>query len=143
IIGICSALFIGYFFERAEPVSSAVRAFTTYRICDVGFMIAIVSVHELLGSTHISALQGAAALPGLAVTMIALMLLIAAFGKSAQLPFSAWLPRAMEGPTPSSALFYGSVSIHVGLYLLLRVSPLLEAAPLARTLGVVVGLTTA
>ncbi|MEY4643153.1 MAG: hypothetical protein RLZZ227_3147, partial [Pseudomonadota bacterium] len=143
IIGICSALFIGYFFEREEPVRSAVRAFTTYRICDAGFMIAIVAVHELLGSTRISGLQEAGALSGFAVTMIAMMLLLAAFGKSAQLPFSTWLPRAMEGPTPSSALFYGSVSIHVGLYLLLRTSPILEAAPLAQMLGIIVGVTTA
>jgi NADH:ubiquinone oxidoreductase subunit 5 (subunit L)/multisubunit Na+/H+ antiporter MnhA subunit len=143
IIGICSALFIGYFYEREEPVRSAVRAFTTYRLCDAGFLIAIVSVHELIGSTSISGLQGAAVLPGFTVTLIAMMLLLAAFGKSAQLPFSTWLPRAMEGPTPSSALFYGSVSIHVGLYLLLRTSPILEAAPLAQLLGIAVGVTTA
>lgn len=142
-IGICSALFIGYFYERDEPVRSAVRAFATYRICDAGFLVAIVAVHELLGTTSLSGLQGADALAGTTVTLIALMLLFAAFGKSAQLPFSSWLPRAMEGPTPSSALFYGSVSIHVGLYMLLRVSPVLEAAPLARGVGVVVGLATA
>ncbi|MGV3590416.1 MAG: proton-conducting transporter membrane subunit [Gammaproteobacteria bacterium] len=142
-IGICSALFIGYFYERAEPVRSAVRAFATYRICDAGFLVAIVAVHELLGTTSISGLQNAGALAGTAVTMIALMLLFAAFGKSAQLPFSSWLPRAMEGPTPSSALFYGSVSIHVGLYMLLRTAPVLEAAPLARAVGITVGIATA
>jgi hypothetical protein len=71
------------------------------------------------------------------------MLLLAAFGKSAQLPFSSWLPRAMEGPTPSSALFYGSVSIHVGLYLLLRTAPILEAAPIAQAVGISVGVATA
>ncbi len=142
-IGVCSALFIGYFYEREEPVRSSVRAFATYRICDAGFLVAIVSVHELLGSTSISGLQGAGELAGVTVTLIATMLLLAAFGKSAQLPFSSWLPRAMEGPTPSSALFYGSVSIHVGLFMLLRVSPILEAAPLARMLGIVVGVATA
>lgn len=142
-IGVCSALFIGYFYEREEPVRSAVRAFATYRICDAGFLVAIVSIHELLGSTSISGLQGANALAGVTVTLIAVMLLLAAFGKSAQLPFSSWLPRAMEGPTPSSALFYGSVSIHVGLFMLLRVSPILEAAPLAQGLGIVVGVFTA
>lgn len=142
-IGICSALFIGYFYEREEPVRSAVRAFTTYRICDAGFLVAIVAVHELLGTTRLSALDNADALAGTTVTMIALMLLFAAFGKSAQLPFSSWLPRAMEGPTPSSALFYGSVSIHVGLYMLLRVAPVLEAAPVAQAVGIVVGVATA
>jgi NADH-quinone oxidoreductase subunit L len=143
IIGICSALFIGYFYEREEPVRSAVRAFATYRICDAGFLVAIVAVHELIGTTSISGLQGAEALAGGTVTLIALMLLLAAFGKSAQLPFSSWLPRAMEGPTPSSALFYGSVSIHVGLYLLLRTAPILEAAPIARAVGISVGILTA
>ena len=64
-------------------------------------------------------------------------------GKSAQLPFSGWLPRAMEGPTPSSALFYGAVSIHAGLFLLLRVWPVLEVSFVARTVGVLVGLATA
>lgn len=142
-IGICSALFIGYFYEREEPVRSAVRAFATYRICDAGFLVAIVAVHELLGTTSISGLQGAGALAGTTVTLIALMLLLAAFGKSAQLPFSSWLPRAMEGPTPSSALFYGSVSIHVGLYMLLRTAPVLEAAPVARAVGITVGIATA
>ena len=142
-IGICSALFIGYFYEREEPVRSAVRAFTTSRICDAGFLVAIVSIHELLGSTSISGLMAAEDLGGVTVTLIAVMLMLAAFGKSAQLPFSSWLPRAMEGPTPSSALFYGSVSFHIGLFLLLRISPILEAAPVARALGIVVGIATA
>lgn len=142
-IGIASALFIGYFHERPEPVRSAIRAFATYRLCDVGFLVAIVSTHELLGSTRLSDMPQAGALPAIEVTVIAVLLLLAAFGKSAQLPFSAWLVRAMEGPTPSSALFYGAVSIHAGLYLLLRTSSLLEAAPLAAALGVTVGLLTA
>ena len=142
-IGICSALFIGYFYERAEPVRSALRAFTTYRICDAGFLVALVSIHELLGTTSISGLQNAGTLAVVPVTLISMMLMLAAFGKSAQLPFSSWLPRAMEGPTPTSALFYGSVSIHTGLYLLLRTSPLLEAAPLAQGMGIVVGIATA
>lgn len=142
-IGIASTLFIGFFHERAEPVRSAIRAFVTYRMCDVGFLIAIVLAHELLGSTRLSDLGRAADLPGVAVTLLGVLLLIAAFGKSAQLPFSGWLVRAMEGPTPSSALFYGGVSIHAGLFLLLRTSPVLDAAPLAAAFGVLVGLATA
>ncbi len=142
-IGIASTLFIGYFHERAEPVRSAVRAFATYRLCDVGFLLAIVAAHELLGSTRLSDLARADTLPAVEVTLIACLLLLAAFGKSAQLPFSGWLVRAMEGPTPSSALFYGGVSIHAGLYLLLRTSPLLEAAPLAAAFGATVGVLTA
>jgi NADH-quinone oxidoreductase subunit L len=143
LIGISSALFIGFFHERDEPVRSSVRAFATYRLCDAGLLIAMVTVHELLGSTRFSVLAGAQDLPVMESAAIAALFLLSAMGKSAQLPFSGWLPRAMEGPTPSSALFYGSVSIHAGLYLMLRVSPVLEAAPIVAALGVIVGIGTA
>jgi len=142
-IGIASALFIGFFHERAEPVRSAIRAFTTYRMCDVAFLVAIVATHELVGSTRLSDLGRAESLATLEVSVIAFLLLIAAFGKSAQLPFSGWLVRAMEGPTPSSALFYGGISIHAGLYLLLRTAPVLGMAPGAAAFGATVGLLTA
>ena len=143
LLGISSAFFIGFFQERNEPVRSAIRAFSTYRLCDAGFLIAMVSVHELLGSTRFSALPGAAALPGWEVSAIALLFLIAAMGKSAMLPFSGWLPRAMEGPTPSSALFYGALSIHMGLFLLLRIWPLFQISLAARVFAVIIGLLTA
>jgi NADH:ubiquinone oxidoreductase subunit 5 (subunit L)/multisubunit Na+/H+ antiporter MnhA subunit len=143
LVGISSALFIGFFHERDEPVRSSVRAFATYRLCDAGLLIAIVMMHELLGSTRLSALPQAAGLPAAEATALALLFLLSAMGKSAQLPFSGWLPRAMEGPTPSSALFYGAVSIHLGLYLMLRVAPVTDAAPLAAAAGVVIGVATA
>lgn len=143
MVGIASAMFIGYFHERDEPVRSSVRAFATYRFSDAGLLIATVTTFELLGSARFSALAGAAALPAGEASLIALLFLLSAMGKSAQLPFSGWLPRAMEGPTPSSALFYGAVSIHAGLFLLLRVWPVLEVSVLARSIGVVVGLATA
>jgi NAD(P)H-quinone oxidoreductase subunit 5 len=75
--------------------------------------------------------------------MIAMLLLVAVAGKSALLPFSGWLPRAMEGPTSSSAVYYGSLSIHAGCFLLLRFAPLLEQAPAARWLAAGLGLATA
>ncbi|MDP1860087.1 MAG: proton-conducting transporter membrane subunit [Gemmatimonadaceae bacterium] len=143
LIGISSALYIGFFYEREMPVRSSVRAFATYRLCDAGLLIAMVTTHELLGSTRLSALEGVHTLSPVAVTAIGALFLLSAMGKSAQLPFSGWLPRAMEGPTPSSALFYGAVSIHAGIYLLLRVAPVIHAAPLVAALGVVVGLSTA
>ncbi|MES2522118.1 MAG: proton-conducting transporter membrane subunit [Gemmatimonadota bacterium] len=143
LIGISSALFIGFFHERDEPVRSSVRAFATYRLCDAGLLIAMVTTHELLGSTLFSALNNAGSLPAIESAAVAALFLLSAMGKSAQLPFSGWLPRAMEGPTPSSALFYGSVSIHAGLYLMLRVSPALDVAPAVAALGVVVGVSTA
>jgi NADH:ubiquinone oxidoreductase subunit 5 (subunit L)/multisubunit Na+/H+ antiporter MnhA subunit len=143
LIGISSALFIGFFHERDEPVRSSVRAFATYRLCDAGLLIALVTTHELLGSTRLSALSNAGTLPVAESTAIALLFLLSAMGKSAQLPFSGWLPRAMEGPTPSSALFYGAISIHTGLYLMLRVAPVTDVAPLAAAVGVMVGVATA
>ncbi len=142
-IGISSALFIGFFHERPEPVRGAVRAFVTYRLCDLGFLVAIVTTHEHLGSTRLSDLAAVGRLPATEITIIGILLLVAAFGKSAQLPFSGWLVRAMEGPTPSSALFYGAVSIHCGLFLLLRTAPVLAASPVAAWTGVTVGLLTA
>ncbi len=143
MVGISSMLFIGFFHERQEPVRSSVRAFSIYRLCDAGFLFAIVVAHELLGSTRLSALPGAAALSATQATLFALLFLLAAIGKSAQLPFSGWLPRALEGPTPSSALFYGGVSIHLGLFLLLRVWPVMDVAPVAKGVGVAIGLATA
>src|SRR5262249_34884272 len=76
-------------------------------------------------------------------TIIAVLLIVAVACKSALLPFSSWLPRAMEGPTPSSAVYYGSLSIHAGCFLLLRAAPLLEQAPAARLLAGVLGAATA
>ena len=143
LIGVSSALFIGFFHERDEPVRSSVRAFTTYRLSDAGLLIATVSTFELLGSARFSTLTDAAQLPAAQSTALALLFILSAMGKSAQLPFSGWLPRAMEGPTPSSALFYGAVSIHAGLFLLLRVWPVLEVSPFARGVGILVGLSTA
>ena len=103
----------------------------------------MVTTHELLGSTRLSALAGIGALSPVAITAIGALFLLSAMGKSAQLPFSGWLPRAMEGPTPSSALFYGAISIHAGVYLMLRVSPVIAAAPMVAAMGVIVGLATA
>ena len=123
---------------------SSVRAFATYRLSDAGLLIATVTTFELLGSARFSALaERRARCRRAKSTVLALLFLLSAMGKSAQLPFSGWLPRAMEGPTPSSALFYGAVSIHAGLFLLLRVWPVLEVSPVARGVGVVVGLSTA
>lgn len=142
LIGIASAFFIGFFHERAEPVRSSIAAFATYRFADAGLLVATVTTFELLGSARFSAFADVGSLPAAEITVLALLFLLSAMAKSAQLPFSGWLPRAMEGPTPSSALFYGAVSIHAGLFLLLRVWPVLEHSPVARTVGVVVGLAT-
>ncbi|MFY2558695.1 proton-conducting transporter membrane subunit [Corallococcus terminator] len=145
-VGLASALLIGFFHERSAPLNAGLRAFGTYRLCDVGLLAGLVLLHHLTGTTEWSGAFGPHEGPHLAAlpaTALSLCLLLAAMGKSAQFPFGGWLPRAMEGPTPSSALFYGALSVHAGLYLLLRAAPLLEQAPLAKGALVVVGLLTA
>jgi NAD(P)H-quinone oxidoreductase subunit 5 len=87
--------------------------------------------------------SGTAALSPDHALLVGLLLLLAASGKSALVPFSGWLPRAMEGPTPSSAVFYGSLSVHLGAYLLLRVSPILEASLPLQIIVIAVGLVSA
>jgi NADH-quinone oxidoreductase subunit L len=145
IVGLTSALLIGFFHGRQEPVLNGLRTFVIYRVCDVGLLVGTVLIHHW---AHTAAFDDAfeyahTHLEGAAPTVVGLLMVFAAMGKSAQVPFSGWLPRAMEGPTPSSAIFYGALSIHAGAYLLLRMSPILERAPLACMALIVVGLTSA
>jgi NADH:ubiquinone oxidoreductase subunit 5 (subunit L)/multisubunit Na+/H+ antiporter MnhA subunit len=148
-IGISSALLIGFFHERTNAVRAALRAFTTYRICDIGLLVAGVVIHRAVGSGDFERLfvgswpHASCLVPPATATAVSLLLVFAALGKGAQVPFSNWLPKAMEGPTPSSAIFYGALSIHAGAYVLLRCEALLDAAPLARAALVVVGIGTA
>ncbi|MFM8707197.1 MAG: proton-conducting transporter membrane subunit, partial [Planctomycetia bacterium] len=149
LLGISSTLLIGFFFERGNAVRAAIRAFTTYRVCDVGLLAAAVLVHRAVGSGDFSRLfgenwpHGVCLVPAATATIVSLLLVFAAMGKSAQVPFSGWLPLAMEGPTPSSAIFYGALSIHAGAYVLLRCESLLEQAWPARLVLIVIGLGTA
>ncbi len=150
LVGLSSALLIAFFHERAVPVENGLRVWAIYRLADAAFLVAAVALHHLSGGGDFEGLMGKGSWPGgeAAVTSqqalgIGLLLLMAAAGKSALIPFSGWLPRAMEGPTPSSAIFYGSLSVHLGAYLLLRVSPLLDASPLLAWIVVALGVTTA
>jgi len=149
LVGLTSVLLIAFFQQRRGPVDNAMRAFVTYRACDIGLLVAAVFMHhDAHTAIFVEAFGGpwpagdatplAASAP-----LIAGLLLWAAMGKSAQVPLSGWLPRAMEGPTPSSAIFYGALSIHAGPYLLLRAAPLLDRAPLVSAAVVVVGLLSA
>ena len=148
-VGLSSALLVAFFHGRPAPVSNALRVFSVYRISDAAMLSAAVLLHHAAGSDSLSLLFGgvgpgsAAALTGSNATLIAVLLIIAVAGKSALLPFSSWLPRAMEGPTPSSAVYYGSLSIHAGCFLLLRAAPLLEHAPIARVVVGGLGAATA
>lgn len=149
MVGLSSFLLIGFFQFRDGPVRGALRAFITYRVADVGLLVAGVLLHQATGSSEFSEAYGQGAWPhasthldALQTTPIAIALLLATIGKSALFPASGWLPRAMEGPTPSSALFYGALSVHAGVYLLLRSAPLLESAPLGQAAVLVIGVLT-
>jgi NADH:ubiquinone oxidoreductase subunit 5 (subunit L)/multisubunit Na+/H+ antiporter MnhA subunit len=133
IIGISSFLLIAFYRERYLPVKNAFKVFSIYRIGDVGLILTMWASHHLfhenitfmklnnyeLVNEHLQS-------HSLIGVFIALCLACAAAAKSAQIPFSSWLPRAMEGPTPSSAIFYGSLSVHLGVFLMLRTYPFWE-----------------
>ena len=143
-VGLSSALLVAFFHERPAAVANAFRVFSVYRISDAAMLAAAVLLRHVAGTDSLSLLFGSgagttSALTGTNATIIAVLLIVAVAGKSALLPFSSWLPRAMEGPTPSSAVYYGSLSIHAGCFLLLRAAPLLEQAPVARLLAGVLG----
>ncbi len=148
-VGLSSALLVAFFHERPAPVSNALRVLSVYRISDAAMLSAAVLLRHTAGTDSLSLLFGSAGaastieLTGTNATIIAVLLIVAVAGKSALLPFSSWLPRAMEGPTPSSAVYYGSLSIHAGCFLLLRSGPLLEQAPAARLLAGGLGAATA
>jgi NAD(P)H-quinone oxidoreductase subunit 5 len=147
-VGLSSALLVGFFHERPATVSNALRVFSVYRISDAAMLSAAVLLRHVAGTDSLSLLFGstraaAADLTGTSATFIAILLIVAVAAKSALLPFSSWLPRAMEGPTPSSAVYYGSLSIHAGCFLLLRSAPLLEHAAAARFLAGGLGTATA
>lgn len=141
IVGITSVLLIAFFQQRPAPVENGLRVFAVYRACDIGLLVAVFAMHHWAGTATFA--SGLPALTAAQATAVALFLLLAAAGKAAQVPFSGWLPRAMEGPTPSSAIFYGAISIHAGAYLLLRAQPLLAQSRIAAALVIATGVATA
>ncbi len=149
-VGLSSALLVAFFQNRSAPVRNGQRVWSVYRIADAAFLVAAIALHHNVGAGDFSVLMGTgpwpygqASLPSEVAIPIGLLLLIAVAGKSALLPFCEWLPRAMEGPTPSSAVFYGALSVHLGTYLLLRVSPLIQLSWVLGFVVVSLGLSTA
>jgi NADH:ubiquinone oxidoreductase subunit 5 (subunit L)/multisubunit Na+/H+ antiporter MnhA subunit len=150
MLGISSFLLIAFYRERYLPSRNAVKVFSIYRIGDVGILLAMWASHHLwhenitfmkLNNAELvhEHLLGHSAIG----IFISISLLIAAAAKSAQFPFSSWLPRAMEGPTPSSAIFYGSLSVHFGVFLLLRTEHFWGEQLIARIIIGITGLITA
>jgi NADH-quinone oxidoreductase subunit L len=149
ILGVSSFLLIAFYRDRYLPVKNAVKVFSIYRVGDVGLILAMWMSHHLwhenitfLKLNNYELVSSQLQTHSLIGVFISLMILISAAAKSAQLPFSSWLPRAMEGPTPSSAIFYGALSVHVGIYILLRTYPLWEHQLSMRILTGVLGFVT-
>jgi NADH:ubiquinone oxidoreductase subunit 5 (subunit L)/multisubunit Na+/H+ antiporter MnhA subunit len=127
--GIASFLLIGYTWQRPVATGNALFAFVTNRGGDAGFLLALGFAAAWLGSFEWPAITAAKQISVADMRLIALGFMLAALAKSAQLPFTPWISRALEGPTPSSAIFYGAVMVHAGVYLLLRLEPLLVQVP--------------
>jgi NADH-quinone oxidoreductase subunit L len=150
LVGVSSALLVAYFHERQAPVRNGLRVWGVYRVADAAFLVAAVALHHLKGAGDFDLMlgtgvwpEGHAALTAGQALFVGSLLLVAAAGKSGLIPFSGWLPRAMEGPTPSSAIFYGALSVHLGAFLLLRVSPILELSTTLAAAVVLLGLVSA
>jgi NADH:ubiquinone oxidoreductase subunit 5 (subunit L)/multisubunit Na+/H+ antiporter MnhA subunit len=144
LAGISSWMLIGYAYERETATANAQRAFLTNRVGDAGFIFGITLAFIWLGSVDWQTMaENAAGVPTLYTGLMTLGLAIAALAKSAQVPFSPWIARALEGPTPSSAIFYGAVMVHAGVYLLIRMEPLLLHAPGVMALIALIGALTA
>jgi NADH-quinone oxidoreductase subunit L len=150
MVGISSFLLIAFYRERLNPSRNALRTYAVYRFCDVGLLLGAWLSHLVwnasptfsdLGSDPLLlVLRQAGEWPLLGLS---LLMLLAAAGKSAQFPFTFWIPRAMEGPTPSSAIFYGALSIHAGVFLLMRMFPVWQSSLYAPYLVGSLGLLTA
>jgi NAD(P)H-quinone oxidoreductase subunit 5 len=150
LVGLSSALLVAFYQERPAPPRNGLWIWGVYRISDAALLLAAVVMHHLRGEGDFERLLGSGAWPFATSSLtpkqallVGILLLVAAAGKSGLVPFSGWLPRAMEGPTPSSAVFYGALSVHLGAYLLLRASPLLDTSMWLSAAVVLIGLATA
>ena len=150
-VGLCSYLLIGFYFLRKSAADAGKKAFIVTRIGDVGFTIGILLVFWTFGSVNFSEIfkqasgmpvEGATQIGG-TLTIICLLLFAGAIGKSAQLPLYVWLPDAMEGPTPVSALIHAATMVTAGVYMVARMHILYSHAPLAMLVVAIVGAVTA
>ena len=146
LVGLCSYLLIGHWHDRPAAANAAKKAFIVTRLGDVGFLTAIVWAYVATGTVEIAelhALVAAGALSGVAVTWMAVGIFAGAVGKSGQFPLHVWLPDAMEGPTPVSALIHAATMVAAGVFLVARMFPLFQASEGAMTLVAWIGGGTA
>ena len=146
LVGLCSYLLIGFWFEQPGPREAAKKAFVVTRIGDVGLLVGILLLWLNVGSfsmTDAFAAVAAGELSDGVITAVAILLLLGAMGKSAQFPFHVWLPDAMEGPTPVSALIHAATMVIAGVYLVARAYPIFAASPEALLIIAIIGIITA
>jgi NADH-quinone oxidoreductase subunit L len=142
-VGLASYLLIAFWYTRPAAATAAKKAFIMNRVGDVGLALAIFLMFAQLGTTSYAGVLGSVGLlAGGTVTGIGLLLLLGACGKSGQFPLQAWLPDAMEGPTPVSALIHAATMVTAGVYLIARSAPVFDASPAARTVVLVIGAVT-
>lgn len=143
-VGLCSYLLIGFWFHKKSASDAAKKAFLTNRIGDAGFILGILLLFFVVGSvSYQTVFQAASGLDQGVVTAITLLLFVGAVGKSAQIPLHVWLPDAMEGPTPVSALIHAATMVTAGIYMVCRSHLLYQLAPFSMQLIAVTGAATA
>jgi len=146
-VGLCSYLLIGFWFENRDYANAGKKAFIMNRIGDVGFLIAMFMIFQVMGTLSFTEVFEEAprrfALGGGAITLITLALFVGATGKSAQIPLYTWLPDAMAGPTPVSALIHAATMVTAGVYLVARTNVLFAMAPVSSFVVALVGAVTA
>src|ERR1035437_5630754 len=153
-VGLASYLLIGFWYQKPSANAAAIKAFVVNRVGDFGFALGIFAIFMLIGSTDFETIFAGA--PGLtgktidffgwhadALTLTCLLLFMGAMGKSAQFLLHTWLPDAMEGPTPVSALIHAATMVTAGVFMVARLSPLFELAPNAQSFVIFIGATTA
>ncbi len=146
-VGLCSYLLIGFWFENQDYANAGKKAFIMNRIGDVGFMVAMFLIFHAVGSLSFTAVfeqaPRAFAIGGTTITLITLALFLGCVGKSAQIPLYTWLPDAMAGPTPVSALIHAATMVTAGVYLVARTNVLFAMAPVSSFVVAAVGTVTA
>src|SRR3990170_332498 len=145
-VGVCSYLLIGFWFHKPEAARAAMKAFLVTRLGDIGFLLAIILIWTKTGTFDIGEIQELAVTGAIGVnvlTLFGLGVFAGAAGKSAQFPLHVWLPDAMEGPTPVSALIHAATMVAAGVYLVARLFPVYQAADDARLTVACIGATTA
>ncbi len=143
-VGLCSYLLIGFYFLRKSAADAGKKAFIVTRIGDFGFTVGILLVFATFGSVVFSDIfKDAGNVSEPTLTAICILLFAGAVGKSAQLPLYVWLPDAMEGPTPVSALIHAATMVTAGVYMVARMNPLFSRAPMAMLIVAIVGAITA